>query len=997
MKLSASLFLIVLLTSIAGPEYVSATPEELKFHYDRGVSLYENQKYTAAKKEFSEAAKYITIDDHGDAMRTRFYMALCAASLGEGDAQELLEKFVFEYPNSIYVNDVHFALGNVYYDKEDYQSAYNEFMTVNPFDLNFAQRDEYNFKTGYSAYKCGDEDKAYSYFKNCISGSKYYPHAVYYISYIDYTRGDLASAKRGFASIANNPAYSEIIPFYLLQIEFREGNYGYVVANGESLFAKASGERKIEIARILSESYFHLKDYQNALRYITEYEDLGGKMGREELYLAGYSNYIIYEYTKAIGQLSAAAENGNDELAQNAYFHLGDCYIEKNDKRRAMAAFGFAASSDYNKAIKEEAMFNYGKLQYELGGGAFNAAITTFNNFIEEFPQSVRISEARDYLLAAYFNSRNYEAAYEAIKLVKNPDNNVKTALQKITYFRALQYFEDGNYDKAVEFFNISMSNQFNPKYTALTKYWLAETYMRKDDYTKAIPLLIEYIRLSPSSELEHKMAQYNLAYCYFNSQRWGEAATWFDKFLQSYPKKDQIRADAYNRQGDISMAQREYEQAINSYDNAIKLGTKASDYAQYQRAIMLGLTDRSDSKISALLSIISKDEGEFVDDAMYELGRTYVQKDRFNEGATVLKNLINRFPSSEYNLSAMSELGLIYQNLGNDSEAIKYYKMVVEQFPSSPQAKDAMIGIRNIYVNRNDVDSYFAFAQKSGIETNVTIVERDSLSYAAADRVYQSGDYNKALPLMENYLKQYDRGVYRSDALYAIGDCALHTGDKALAIRAFTEVGNMPSNKYKTPALRNVAKMQFDDGNFMEAASAYKLLAETAVQAAVVREALSGYIRSAVATGDDALMDVAADAALSSNFADDAVKMEANFAKAQSLHSRNDDNEALKYYRLVAENPRTRDGAEAKYRVISILYSQGKLDEAEKEVFSFSESNSQYQYWMGKAFIILGDIYVQRNDQFQAKATYQSVIDGYPDKNDGVVSEAQEKIESLK
>lgn len=124
----------------------------------------------------------------------------------------------------------------------------------------------------------------------------------------------------------------------------------------------------------------------------------------------------------------------------------------------------------------------------------------------------------------------------------------------------------------------------------------------------------------------------------------------------------------------------------------------------------------------------------------MYELGRTYVRHERFNEGANVLKRLVAGYPQSPYCVSALSELGLIYRNLGNDAEALRYYKQVVTQYPSSPRAKDAMLGIKNIYVDNNDVDSYFAFAKQSGVETNVTVVERDSLSFAAADRVYQSG-----------------------------------------------------------------------------------------------------------------------------------------------------------------------------------------------------------------------------------------------------------------
>ena len=183
--------------------------------------------------------------------------------------------------------------------------------------------------------------------------------------------------------------------------------------------------------------------------------------------------------------------------------------------------------------------------------------------------------------------------------------------------------------------------------------------------------------------------------------------------------------------------------------------------------------------------------------------------------------------------------MGLIYQNLGKNDEALKYYKKVVDNYPSSPQVKDAMIGIKNIYVDKNDVDTYFAFAKQSGIETNVTVVERDSLSFMAANRVYQSRDYTRALPLMDNYLRQYPQGVYRADALYALGDCSLQAGNRAGALAAFEEVGNMPSNRYQSLALQKAAAMQMEDKNYAAAAESYKRLSVIAPQKNVASEAL--------------------------------------------------------------------------------------------------------------------------------------------------------------
>ena len=65
-------------------------------------------------------------------------------------------------------------------------------------------------------------------------------------------------------------------------------------------------------------------------------------------------------------------------------------------------------------------------------------------------------------------------------------------------------------------------------------------------------------------------------------------------------------------------------------------------------------------------------------------------------------------------------------------------------------------------------------------------------------------------------------------------------------------------------------------------------------------------------------------------------------------------------------------------------------------EFGAFSDSKTPQNYWLAKAFILLGDIYLSRDDKFQARATYQSVADGYSPADDGIVAEAKEKIAKM-
>ena len=83
-------------------------------------------------------------------------------------------------------------------------------------------------------------------------------------------------------------------------------------------------------------------------------------------------------------------------------------------------------------------------------------------------------------------------------------------------------------------------------------------------------------------------------------------------------------------------------------------------------------------------------------------------------------------------------------------------------------------------------------------------------------------------------------------------------------------------------------------------------------------------------------------------------------------------------------------------YRVIAAAAERGEQERAEKMIYAFADKNPPQAYWLARSFILLGDIYVQRGDKFQARATYQSVADGYGPAGDGIVEEARAKIEQL-
>ena len=114
-------------------------------------------------------------------------------------------------------------------------------------------------------------------------------------------------------------------------------------------------------------------------------------------------------------------------------------------------------------------------------------------------------------------------------------------------------------------------------------------------------------------------------------------------------------------------------------------------------------------------------------------------------------------------------------------------------------------------------------------------------------------------------------------------------------------------------------------------------------------------------------------------------------------LERQGDGAAALEIYNTLREVVSDSVGAESAYKVILSLYQKGDAVSAEEQIYAFSDSKTPHSYWLGKAFILLGNIYAEKGDDFQARATYQSIIDGYMPSDDGVVAEAKQRLDALK
>ena len=983
---------VALLSSVWGYAAADSQSELL----GRAKSLLEHGRYADARHEYMRLKDVAPADDLGLIQQAEYGLTVCAVELDDNVAEQRMVGFLDRYPGSVHAADIRFRLALHYCEKEQWQDAKREFEAVSYKALTRADRERYDVRMGYIEFLSGSYDKAVEYFDRVPAGGTASDHAIYYKAYIAYSRGNIDAAYSGFSALKSSEIYSALIPFYLVQLEFDRGNYKYVADNCDQLIANSSGAERTAVMRLAAEAWFRQDNYRQSRQYITTYaKSIEGSMSREDNYLLGYTSYRTADYAGAVEPLKAAC-NGTDNLAQNASYHLADCYIRLGDKKNAIRAFAMAADEHYNNEISEDALFNYGKLIFETGGGMFNEPINILTRYITRYPNSTRTAEAKELLIAAYYNSRDYDMAYDAIRAFPNPDGSMKTALQKIAYYKGIEAFDEGDYGKARQSLEESLAVGVSPKYNALCAFWLGEIAYQIGDMEQAATQYNYYIKRAPRNAKEYKMALYNLGYAQIARENIPAAKSALEGFIWLYKNRDAYRADGYNRLGDVNFLLQDYTTAVKNYEGAIALGTEQRHYALYRRAVSLGLLGKQSPKIESLQKIVAAKEGDYVDDAAYELGRTYVSAERYADGAKVLEALVEEYPTTPYITAAMLDLGLIYFNLGDAERSLSSYDRVISAAPQSQAAKDAMTSVREIYVSKGDVNSYFAYAERTGVECDLSAMTRDSLSYRSAEQIYLAGRTEESISHFEQYIANNPKGYYIDDALFCLSDSYLKCDSLDRAMERMKLLSDRPVNRYTVPVLEKLAEVSEQHKMYTESAAAYRRLYGIVEQPQARQKAAKHYVEMTILDAEDELTLAMAEDVETMTDIEQSVVRKARFSKGKVLAGKGNTAEAMEIFRELSSNKGDVVGAESAYLVIANLFNSGDHEQAEKLVYELADSRTPHSYYLGRAFIVLGDIYAAKGDAFQARATYQSIVDGYTPVDDGVVEEAKMKIQKL-
>ena len=420
-------------------------------------------------------------------------------------------------------------------------------------------------------------------------------------------------------------------------------------------------------------------------------------------------------------------------------------------------------------------------------------------------------------------------------------------------------------------------------------------------------------------------------------------------------------------------------------------------------------------------------------DKALFYLAKAQGFNGQLNEKAQTLSKLLKEAPVSKYRMNAQYELARTYMSQLDYDAALTTYQAFLLEFPKSPYLLDVKLDIADIFYKKWDytksenayleilssyeqqrevckkvvmnlIDVYNAQKKPDMAAevidrypcANISTEEKENIFFTPALAAYEDTNFVEAIEKFQIYLNKFPAGRYANETYFYLGNSLLKTKDSSGAISQFEKYLATSITTYAEYAATKTAAYYYVKKNYGKALDYYQKMESVAAKPTSTFEAKLGIMRCSFMEKNYQLAKLNAAFVIENAALTPQLRVEAEYATGLSNYHLKDYEVAKPSLEWLVKNTTTSMGSEAKYLLAEIYFGQQMFDEAETEVKALLKMKPSYNYWVAKGLLIQSKIHISREDLFQAEQTLKSVMDFYPDQQDGVLAEASDLWDEL-
>ncbi|MAN59142.1 MAG: hypothetical protein CMC08_04820, partial [Flavobacteriaceae bacterium] len=439
-----------------------------------------------------------------------------------------------------------------------------------------------------------------------------------------------------------------------------------------------------------------------------------------------------------------------------------------------------------------------------------------------------------------------------------------------------------------------------------------------------------------------------------------------------------------------------QYWPAMEHYNTALELGTPDKDYASFQKAISYGFVDRTQQKVEALQEFArTYPTSVYRDDALYELGNTFVAQDKNSEAIATYDQLVRELPKSSYVARALLKKALIFDNTGKSNEALALFRRVAEAYPATPEALQAVASAKIIYIDQGRVNDYGNWV--SGLDyVEVAGGELDDAAYQAAEKPYLENKASQAISRFEEYLGQFPNGQHALKAHFYLGQLFFSNGSPEKSIPHYKFVVSRERSEFTEQALARISEVFLARKEYQNAISYLKRLESEADFPQNIIFAQTNTMKAAYELEQYAEAVNYAEKVLENAKIDNAIKSDAQVIIARSAMQTGEMAKAQRAYAKVGQLATGLLAAEALYYDAFFKHRDTNYEASNAAVQKLAKEYSGYKLYGAKGLVLMAKNFYELGDAYQATYILESVIQNFSDFPD-VVAEAKTELSQIK
>lgn len=965
--------------------------------YNAGMDAYNNQLYVDAQKIFQKIIDDYGIEDELYASAS-YYSANSFLKMGKKD--EAATGFEFIVNNvtwSKFREESLFTLALIYYDLNRYALCRkNNMMLIYQYpNSEYAGTAMYWIGESYAAE--GRLDEAVDFLTQAIedqSNNKSSDYALYALASIYEKMNDYENAVKFYDQLLTYHSNSPLA----LQAQVRIGV-----------------------------CYFYLKDYYNSILELNNpmLQELSDEELAEALYLLANSHYRVEEYSDAVTSYSEIINRfPSSQYYRNAQYGLAWSLFQQSKYNDAYEVFNRISEGQDSIAIKSFVWKGESK-RYE---GKAQDALTIFQDFLKRFPDNSLVPLVESLIGLIYFDQSKFDLSLEYLINGTASDDPITRAksftmigeieLRKNNYIKARGNFEPairiteadndvhlramlgmgvslfhlGEFDNAIGYFRDA--ENLNPAFeTDKINFYMAECYFNLGKYQEA---LTRYNSIKSTEDVYVRQVIYSKGYCQFNLGSYSNAAYQFSEFIEIYP--DDIRTtDAKLRLADSYFGSRNFAAASRIFKELFQSGKYSSDdpYTYYQYAQALYKSGETKAAIDEFRNLQQKfPQSKYAENSLFTIGFIKFQEGEFKEAINDYRFVLHTYKNSNLAPVIYYSIGDAYFNLGIYDSAIVNYRNVLIMYPSSEYVFDAINGMQYSYT-ASGKSAEAIFLIDRFISQNPNLKFSDQIFFKKGEIYYSQRDYQNAKVSYQEFLIKYPKSSLVPEAYYWLGKSSQNLKEDDEAIFYFNKVfENYPQSEQAGVSVIELGKTYEATGNYQASIEVLEKATSILKDSPRLPEVLylkgMAYIKAEDVQKAYGTFEELAMYHSETIFADRAKFEMGVIDMAASRYS-----EADKHFLDVAEK-RTDDlGARSQYYYGLSLFEQARFSESISALVRVRTVYSQYEPWLSKSYLLLGDCYVKLNDNRQAEEMYRVVVVKH--KGNELGEEARQKINKLK